>query len=92
MEDGKKVKRPVLDEDGHPTVANIIVPYLEENKVTLVEGVRKKVNSGSKVLMDNAIEREMSNRLRFRSLSLKEDNFDSLKFGGESIEKDVLFD
>lgn len=85
LEDGRKVKRPVLGDDGLPTVASILIPYLERHTTTIVEGVRKEVKSGSKVLMDKAIEYSLPKSLKFRMVSLKEDNFDDLKMSGETI-------
>ena len=83
-ETGKQM--PVLDADGIPTVSTILVPYLEVHKVTVTEGERKVKNSGSKVLMDNAINKAMGKRFAFKMLSLKDDNFDRVRIGREVIE------
>ena len=85
LDDGRKVKRPVLDSDGVPTVASILIPYLERHTKTVVAGERKVVKSGSKVLMDNAIEYSLPKSLQFRMVSLKEDNFVDLSMSGELV-------
>lgn len=84
------IKVPVLNADGLPMVESILVPYLEIKTVTVVEGKRKVVNSGSKVLMDNAIEKAMSKRYAFRMMSLKDDSFDEFKVGSETISPENL--
>jgi hypothetical protein len=76
---------PVLAENGLPTVASILVPYLERHVKVVVEGERKTVNSGSKVLMDNAIDDALPLALHFKMVSLKPDNFQSMRCGGEEI-------
>lgn len=88
--DGKTIKRPVLDANGIPTVESILVPYLELSKVTIKEGEYKVKNSGSKVLMDNAIEKALGKRYNFKMVSLKADNFTKLTFNKEEIEACVL--
>ena len=87
-ETGKQV--PVLDDDGIPTVASILVPYLEIRTINKEKGERKSVNSGSKVLMDNAINKVLSKRLNYKMLSLKDDNFTDLRVGGDEIKAEVL--
>jgi len=81
---------PVLDANGIPTVDSILVPYLEIKTVTVEAGERKNVNSGSKVLMDQAINQALSKRLAFKQISLKDDNFDSLTVGRENISSEGL--
>lgn len=72
------LKYPVLT-NGFPTIASIMITYLENSKVTRKEGSRKVVNSGAPVLMGNAIESLLNNRsVGIRTLSLKEDNFERL--------------
>lgn len=86
--DGKQI--PVLT-DGLPTVASILLPYLELNKTVTEKAERKPVNSGAKVLMDNIIESKLNARsVSIRQLSLKEGNFDSLNVGKQHITADDL--
>ena len=76
---------PVLD-NGFPTVASIMVTYLENSKVTRVKGERKVVNSGAPVLMGNAIESLLNDRsVGLRTLSLKEGNFERLVIDSEVV-------
>lgn len=77
--------QPVLT-DGFPTVASIMISYLENSKVTRVEGVRKVVNSRPPKLMSNAIESLLNKRsVKLKMLSLKEDNFERLTIDGEVV-------
>lgn len=72
------LQQPVLT-DGLPTVAAILVNYLEINKETIVPGEYKVVNSGAPVRMSNCIDKVLNQRsVGFKMLSLKEDNFDRL--------------
>lgn len=81
---------PVLT-DGLPTLASIMLPYLELNKTIRVAGEYKVVNSGPKVLMDNVIDRHLNARsVGYKTLSLKEGNFESLKVGKQTITGDDL--
>lgn len=76
---------PVLT-DGFPTVASIMITYLENSKVTRVEGVRKVVNSKPPKLMSNAIESVLNKRsVSIKTLSLKEDNFERLVIDNEVV-------
>lgn len=83
---------PVLDEHGIPTVASILIPYLEIKTKTIKEGKRKVKNSGSKVLMDNAIMRAMGKRFAIKMLSLKDNNFQEVVIGREHISREDLYD
>jgi hypothetical protein len=77
--------QPVLT-DGFPTVASIMLSYLENSKVTRVEGVRKVVNSGAPKLMSNAIDSVLNKKsVALKMLSLKEDNFERLVIDGEVV-------
>lgn len=79
------IKYPVLHE-GYPMVKAIMVDYLELNKKTVEEGERKVVNSGNPVRMTNAIKSCLNARsVGFKTLSLKGDNFDSLKIDRQEI-------
>lgn len=81
---------PVLT-DGLPTLASIMVPYLEINRTVRVPGEYKVVNSGPKVLMDNVIAKHMNARsVGYKTLSLKEGNFESLAVGKQNITPDDL--
>ena len=76
---------PVLT-DGFPTVASIMLTYLENSKVTRVEGVRKVVNSKPPKLMSNAIESLLNKRsVSIKTASLKEDNFERLVIDNEVV-------
>lgn len=87
-EDG--LKHPVLT-DGLPTLESIMVPYLELNRTVRVEGEYKVVNSGPDVLMGKIIERKMNSRsVGYKTLSLKEGNFEALHVGKRSITPDDL--
>lgn len=86
-EEGKSVKRPVLDKDGVPTVKSIMVEGLVHDRKVVTKGEYKKVNSGSKVLMDNAIKRVWNRRRNnLVTFVLTDDKFESVKIGGEWIE------
>jgi hypothetical protein len=81
---------PVLT-DGLPTLASIMVPYLELNRTVRVAGEYKVVNSGPKVLMDNVIAGLMNARsIGYKTLSLKEGNFDAITVDKQSITPDDL--
>ncbi len=82
---------PVLT-DGLPTVASIMVHYLELNRTVRVKGERKVVNSGAPVRMSNAIATVLNSRsVGLRTLSLKESNFDRLIVDRKSyIAEDVV--
>lgn len=76
---------PVLDK-GFPTVASIMITYLENSKVIRTAGVYKTVNSGAPVLMTNAIESLLNARsVGLRTLSLKEGNFERLVIDNEVV-------
>jgi hypothetical protein len=81
---------PVLT-NGLPTLASIMVPYLELNKTIRVEGEYKVVNSGAKVLMDGVIAKHLNLRsVGYKTLSLKEGNFESLHVDKQTITPDDL--
>jgi len=63
----------VLDGEGRPTVESIVFTYVYSQTKTLTEGVRKKgPNSGSKVQMNNLIEKVLPKNLGIRSCTLKD--------------------
>ncbi len=83
--DADGLMQPVLT-DGFPTVASIMLSYLENSKSTRVEGVRKVVNSKPPKLMSNAIESVLNKKsVGLKMLSLKEDNFERLVIDGEVV-------
>lgn len=80
------LKHPVLV-DGHPQVDSIMLSVIELGRKYIVPGERKVVNSGAKVLMDNAINSALKSRTcQFRTISLKSDNHNSLAIGGEVLD------
>ena len=84
---------PVVAADGTVQVKNVMVKYLQLNVKNRTEGKRKVVNSGAPVRMGNLIESCLNQRsVGFRTLSLKEDNFESFKIDGKLIEADVPVD
>jgi len=86
-EDGKKKSRTVPDMvAGLPVCKSIILNILEIKREVLEEGEYKKVNSGAGVLIQNAMFKALNLRsIGFKSLSLKEDNFDSLVISRKEI-------
>jgi hypothetical protein len=79
------LKRPVIADNGFPTADCIRVSGLSVRKITVKQGVRKVKKSGSKVLMDNAINKAISSTIcRYKSYSLRE-NFAQVTIGGETI-------
>lgn len=85
-------KHPVLT-DGIPTIASILISAFYLNVKTTVEGERKIVDSGCPVRMGNLIKRKLNQTgLNLKMLSLKEDNFDSLKIDGQAILPEGLED
>jgi hypothetical protein len=88
--DADGLMQPVL-KDGLPQLASIMLSYLELNKTIRVPGEYKTVNSGPKVLMDKIIESKLNARsVGFKTLSLKEGNFESLKVSKQTITPDDL--
>ena len=84
------VQKPVLT-NGLPTLASILLPYLELKKTVVEPAEYKTVKSGAPVLMTNIIESKMNNRsVGYKMLSLKADNFDALNVGKQSIVADDL--
>lgn len=72
------IKQPVLIND-LPVVESIMLTIIEIKRSVIEPGEYKKVNSGAPVLTSNAIKRTMNLRsTNLKTLSLKEDNFDSL--------------
>ena len=82
-------KDPILV-DGFPVADSIMLSVLELNRHTVLKGSYKTVNSGAPKLMTNAIEKVLNARsVGLKMLSLKGDNFDSLRIdGAEFIRED----
>lgn len=79
------IMEPVIDQ-GYPVADSIMITALELNKTVVKEGVYKAVNSGAPVLMDKAIEKLLNKRsVGLKTFSLKSDNFDTLRIGGQQI-------
>ncbi len=84
---------PVVDADGAVLVKTVMVKYLELNVKTVKEGVRKVVNSGAPVRMEKLIESCLNKRsVGFKTLSLKEDNFEEFKIDNRTIEPGEIED
>lgn len=76
--DADGLMQPVLT-DGLPTVASIMVHYLELNREVRKAGEYKVVKSGAPVLMSNAINKLLNQKsVGLKTLSLKEGNFERL--------------
>ena len=72
------IKEPIMV-NGLPVVESIMLTIIEIKRHVIEPGEYKKVNSGAPVLTSNAIKRTMNLRsTNLKTLSLKEDNFDSL--------------
>lgn len=88
--DSDGLKNPIL-KDGHPIAESIMLGYLELSRSYVKPGTRKVVNSGAPVLMGNAIEEKLNKRsVQYRTLSLKEGNFDHITVDRETITADAL--
>lgn len=74
----RKRKVPELIAD-LPVADSIMLTILELNRTVIEEGEYKKVNSGASVLIKNAMLKALNSRsVGLKTLSLKEDNFESL--------------
>lgn len=81
--DGKA--EPVLV-NGLPKVESIMLGVVEIKRDVLVESAPKKpVNSGVPVLLSNIMRKHLPKSTLYKSLSLKDDNFDSLAIGGKEL-------
>ena len=81
-----KPKMPVINDDGSVNLDSIMVPYVELNVTTRVEGERKTANSGSSVRMKNTINRALNKRsIKLNTLSLKADNFEAFRIDGKEL-------
>lgn len=82
----------VRDEDGNVIADRIMVSMLETGRKVIKAGVYKKVKHGKKVLMDKEINRVLKERgvKTPKTLSLKENNFDSLRIDTEVVEPEMV--
>lgn len=79
------IKVPVLT-NGYPTVDSIMVNAFFLNTKTIVEGERKVVNSRPLTLMKKAVQRAIDKPgVSLKTLSLKADNFKTLKIDKQAI-------
>lgn len=86
--DGRKVKRPVIADNGLPTVDCVMVMVQERSRTVHVKGEWKSVNSQAKTIMRNAIEKATEAKAKvhpIKSLSLRPESFESL-----TIDKEVI--
>ncbi len=85
------VTYPVLAANGFPTVKNIMVSAIEVSRQVLTEGTYKSVDSGVPKLISNVIQSQMPRSTKIKTLSLADDNFESLAIDHEVIlPKDIM--
>lgn len=86
---GQRRKEPVLH-NGLPVAESVMLNVIEHNRKYIKEGVRKVVNSGAPVLTSEFIEDVLRARksIFFQTLSLKEDNFETLSVSGTTLDAD----
>jgi hypothetical protein len=86
VKNGKETQL-VIDNAGNPIADSIMVSMLETGRKVIVEGVRKEVKNGPKVLMDKKIQKVLKEKgvKELKTLSLKEDNFVSLRIDNEVV-------
>ncbi|MDA3834381.1 MAG: hypothetical protein PF495_13435 [Spirochaetales bacterium] len=80
-----QVKTPILknfDGETLPVVESIMLNIIQVSKTTIVEGEYKTVNSGVPVIIGNALKAILPKSCKMKNLSLKEDNFESIKLAG----------
>jgi len=83
--DGRKVKVPVLDADGVPTVASIMVAVLEVSRKVHVKGEYAPTKSRPLTIAKEAVTSYCEDgMLSYKYLSLK-DNYDALNIDKESV-------
>jgi hypothetical protein len=76
--------------NGLPKVKSVMLSVIEIGRKTIEEGVYKTVNSGPKVLMDNAINKAIKSKtVSMKTISLKSDNYEKVTIGGDLIEPEV---
>lgn len=87
--DGRKVKVPVLDSEGRPTVASIMVSVLEVSQTVFDHGEWKPTNSKPETIMKDLIESKAQERiLKLKMLALKNGNFEKLTMDQETVVPD----
>lgn len=88
-----KLTYPVLAVNGLPTVKNIMVSTIEVSRQVITEGKYKPVNSGVPKLISNVIQSQMPKSCKIKTLSLGDDNFESLTIDHNVIlPKDIAGD
>ena len=87
---GLKANVSQLD-NGKYVIKSIMLSYLELNKKVIQEGSYKTVNSGAPVRMGNLIKKLTNQKsLGIKTLSLKEDNFTSLKIDRKELRPNLM--
>lgn len=78
--------------DGFPVAESVMVMHIELNRTTIVEGVRKLVNSRAETIMKGIIESAMNRRsVGIKAFSLKADNFDAIIIDRQTIEPQDIY-
>ena len=76
----------LVEENGCYIGENVSILAMERSRVIVKEGEKKVINSQAKTIMKQEIERAYKDKdFRVITFALKEDNFDSLKIGGNEI-------
>lgn len=75
----------IMNLPGLPIAENILLDIIEINRKVIVEGEYKPKKSGIPVLMENAMQTLLPKGVKFKALSLKPENFDSLHIDGKEI-------
>lgn len=80
------IMMPVLF-NGYPVCASVMLHALEVKRTVRVPGTYKPVNSGAPVRMSNYLNRAIkgSQNFNFMTFSLKDDNFEEIRIGGEVL-------
>lgn len=90
-EDGAEGRKHlVMDENDYPIVDTVMTTFLEVGRKIIKEGSYKTVNSGAKVLMDNAINHAMKKTLQLKTLVFNSENHKTLQIGGEVYDSAAL--
>jgi hypothetical protein len=76
-------KEPVLT-DGLPTVRSVMLPFYQVRRWTITDGEWRHVNSASKTLVNDAIER-MTRLPMWKTFSLQKGNFSKVSLASETI-------
>lgn len=82
--DSDGLKQPI-DIDGYLVVESIMLNIIEISRKVTIPGEYKTVNSGVPVLIENAIQSVMPRSCKIKAISLKDDNFSSLKIAGNEM-------